>query len=150
MRWKQGSEVLQAFGHEYLAWCRVRTLAAGTRGVEEVVYTIPAHEAYDPVIFPVGSWTVGRPVKRKDPYKAPYFIPTNAWARVQVWEVRDGKYLAPTSRWVADMAYGLHFSTSLTTLGCLRIGHRWDLLELVKSVEGALDAGHEVVLEVEP
>ena len=85
-----------------------------------------------PRSFPFGEWTVGKPRARKDPYRAPYYIPTDAEQYLDVWELDDdGGYDHPTAQRVLDIGYGLHFSTSSTTVGCIRIHSEGDLLWLV-------------------
>ena len=102
---------------------------------EEVVYTIPGRVAYMPLGFPPGIWLVGKPSPRSNPYLAPYFIPTDAWQMVTEWTVEpDGSYGQPTAKKVRDEGYGIHFSTSPTTLGCLKVVNKSDLLTLAKLI----------------
>lgn len=141
---------LEIGGVRIRAWCDVRTRANSRRGPKEVVYSIPAKLPYDPRPIPLGIWKVGRPVPKTDPYMAPYFIPTDAWQKLPVWEVAGGQYLAPTARLTTDRGYGIHFSTSPTTLGCPRVENEVDLVYLVHEIIRALNAGEEVTLEVKP
>jgi hypothetical protein len=101
-----------------------------------------------PKPFPVGIWEVGRPVERHDDYKRPYFIPTTAWQEVKVWEVEQGRYVAETDETVKDYGYGLHYSLSTTTLGCIRIMSLEDLLWLVQNITKAIYAQEKITLEV--
>lgn len=113
--------------------CEVRNELNGRRGGQDVTHTMPGGQPYMPRVFPKGIWTLGKPVAKTAPYTAPWFIPTNAWQMVEVWSVdRDGFYEKGTNRFVKDEGYGLHCSTSRTTLGCLRIEKVEDLEWIVK------------------
>jgi len=116
------------------ASCLVRNEENGWRGSHEVVKTIPADKPYQPRQFPVGVWHIGWPVAREEEYKAPIYIPTDAWREVPVWSLVDGLYHRPTDETVIDEDYGLHCSTSNTTLGCIRIHRREDLYRLVSEI----------------
>lgn len=96
----------------------------------------------------MGKWDVYRPEPRDDDYKAPYYIPTNAFQLVQVWDTRNGRYVMETTETTIDRGYGLHYSTSPTTLGCIKIENKKDLLFLVDEIKKALDAKEDVTLEV--
>lgn len=113
---------------------------------EEVVMTIPGRVPYMPMGFPTGTWKVGNPIVKSNPYLAPYFIPTDAWQMVTEWTLEpDGSYGQPTARKVRDEGYGIHFSTSNTTLGCLKVVNKMDLLMLAKLIS---ECKEEVTLEV--
>ena len=148
IRWVKGSSYLTADTLKIDCWCDVRTLANGRRKRHEVVYSIPGKQPYDPVTFPKGKWMVERPVKKTDKYMAPWFIPTSAWTEVSVYGADKIGYTIPTGHVTIDRGYGLHFSTSGTTLGCIRIAKESDLLLLVELINKVLDAGEPVVLEV--
>jgi len=79
---------------------------------------------YQPQPFPPGKWQVLRVEPNNDPYTAPYFIATDAH---QVVTCLDGSL-------VEDWGYGIHFSTSLTTWGCLRVTLEADLRWLVSVI----------------
>jgi hypothetical protein len=136
------------------AWNKIRNLENGLRGMTEVVFTEPANRAEDakpfsPQLFPVGKWSVGRPVAKKDaPYLEPFFIPTNAVRTVPTWTVNAGHYIEQKGEQL-DSGYGLHYSTSTSTLGCIRISLRTDLIDLVNAIRAALDRGEAVSLTVE-
>ena len=130
------------------AWSRVRNELNGQRKPDEVVMTEPEEHPYYPRRFPVGTWNVFRPLARSTPYLSPFFIPTDAWQMVDLWSVKDGKYCKPTGAQYKDSGYGLHFSTSGTTLGCIRIGALHDLEWLVSEINKVLDKKEAVVLEV--
>ena len=65
------------------------------------------------------------------------------------WDLdEDGGYLKEIPhRLVRDEDYGLHCSSSKTTLGCIRITHEKDLLWLVDLINEKLDHEEEVFLE---
>jgi hypothetical protein len=77
-----------------------------------------------------------------------FFIPTTAFAKVQIWEVRERVYVRATDETDLDYGYGLHCSTSRTTLGCIRIVEQDDLLWMVARINEELDAGRFVDMEV--
>lgn len=113
---------------------------------EEVVFTIPDRIPYMPERFPAGVWHVGKPLPRSNPYLAPYYIPTDAWQLVSEWTLEpDGSYGKPTGKKAYDSGYGIHFSTSPTTLGCLKVVNRSDLLRLAKLIA---ETDEDVVFEV--
>jgi hypothetical protein len=131
------------------ATCDVRTLKNGRRGKNQVVYSIPSGRPYDPDIFPCGEFDVFEPVMRSDEYKKPFFIPTNAKRIVKVWHMDANKnYDAETTETVVDEGYGLHYSSSNTTLGCIKIMQLNDLLNLKDWVSQQLKAKNKVRLEV--
>ena len=98
-----------------------------------------------PRIFPCGVWQIYKPLPHpeSDPYLYPFFIPTNAWQFVSVWILDSkGAYVKPDGEQsVRDTGYGLHFSSSDTTLGCLRIGNKEDLLYLVGRLNEDISKG---------
>ena len=102
---------------------------------EDVVYTIPGGKPYMPRQFPLGVWKILGVRAKTNPYLAPFYIVTDAWQTVEEWSLDDeGTYLAPTGRMVGDSGYGIHFSTSSTTLGCIKIINKSDLVLLAKMV----------------
>jgi hypothetical protein len=146
--WKRTESVLRVGEREFPCSCLVRTLENSTRRRDEIIRTIPGAKPYMPVRFPVGTWNVARPQARSDPYKRPFYIPTDAWAKVPVWNVAGGLYREPSAEFDRDYAYGIHHSTSKTTQGCIKIEREEDLLELVGMINAALDAKETVKLEV--
>ena len=103
-----------------------------------------------PRVMPSGEWKVSYPRERPDnKYLAPYYIPTDAEQYLEIWELdQDGGYAKATGKKVLDIGYGLHFSTSKTTVGCIRIFSKSDLLWLVHQVNERLVTGNEVTLSV--
>ena len=148
LKWQKGTPNLYGFDVAIPVSCVVRNELNGWRKYDQVVYTIPGGRPYMPRDFPEGRYIVGRPFERKDPYRAPYFIPTNAVREVPVWKVLAGKYLEPTGEYEIDRDYGLHYSSSGTTLGCIKIETLDDAVFLGEQIMHVLDEGHEVALEV--
>lgn len=146
----KSNQILTLGDRSIPAWSKVRNELNGLRKPEEVVYTEPVKKPYYPRRFPAGVWRVYQPVAHgsSEPYLFPWFIPTDAWQDVDVWEVKDGRYFKKTGATYRDSGYGLHFSTSGTTLGCIRIGALDDLNWLVGQITGALKNKEEVTLEV--
>jgi len=118
---------------------------------DQVVYAM-THDKYHkyPVMprpFPRGVWNVGSPMERTDKYLAPYFIPTDAEQMLPIWELDDdGGYDHPTDKWILDLGYGLHFSVSNTTLGCIKGHVRRDLEWLVEGIFLEREAGLGVTI----
>ena len=121
------------------------------RKKEEVVRTEPFDskelaQPYDPKVFPDGNWVVTAVVAKdaKDTYLHPYFIATTARQEVDLWNTIDEKYTTPSGKKQMDAGYGIHFSSSNTTLGCIRIANKQDLLDLVAAVQKAFSKGEIV------
>jgi hypothetical protein len=149
IEWKRSEKYLTVNGTQKIPCsCDVRTLANGRRRKDEIVRTIPGGKPFDPRPFPVGQWTVTRPRARSDEYRAPYFIPTDAFQDVPIWAVEGGLYRHEISGQDRDWEYGLHYSTSKTTQGCIRIDTKEDLLALVSMIGKAIDALEPVRLTV--
>jgi hypothetical protein len=148
IHWHKGSQELYAFGRVLPCSCDVRNETNGRRHADQIVYSMPDNQPYQPRQFPRGRWKVGMPVERTDPYLAPWFIPTDAWQELPIWALKDGKYAYPTAETVQDVGYGLHYSTSSTTLGCIKIKNLEDLQWLVKQINHTLRLGKEIYMEV--
>lgn len=135
--------------------CRVRTLANGQRkkAVKDVVRTIPQGIPYDPVTFPVGLWNITAVEWRKDKgFNAWEYgdvkIRTDAFAMAETWMLDyDGNYDKPTGNKIRDEGYLLHYSSSRTTLGCIRFDSQEDANEIGRYIEQLLPK-HKVQLEV--
>jgi hypothetical protein len=138
---------------EYLIGSRARTLRDGTRGAQEVVYSIPDKLPYDPRPFPKGLWNitgVAWEKEKKFDYRTygPVKILTDAWQMVNVWELdASGDYLRETDERVRDTGYWLHYSTFSSTLGCIRLGSPDDAIAIASTVAEALRS-EAVLLEV--
>lgn len=134
----------------------VRNQSNGRRSLqnpEDVVMTTPDDGSpsvpYMPSGFPAGSWKILSALPRTDAYEAPYFLSTNAWQMTPEWSIDPaGDYGQPTGQMVRDSAFGLHFSTSSTTLGCLRFLIQDDLVNVVTLCQAEWNAGRTVSLEV--
>lgn len=155
LRWKQDDDKLEIFlpSGEYISIacsCVVRNLTNQWRKKNEVVKTSPKPgHPYNPDIFPTGVWKINKPIKKKDKYMAPYFIPTDAWQYVHVWELDSaGNYDHKTHTTIKDRGYGLHYSESNTTLGCIKIENKNDLLFLINIINAELDNNELCSLEV--
>lgn len=123
-----------AFGKEINISCIVRN-ETNNRRKDEVVKSIPQGKPIQPRTFPLGTWEVGTPVAREDTYLHPFFIPTKAWQLMPIWELDSlGNYKNPTENMTRDSGYGLHFSTSRSTQGCIKIMNKDDLLFLVSKI----------------
>lgn len=134
--------------------CTVRNEINGWRklGVPgEVVHAITKDNVLTkvPVMprpFPVGVWKITGAVVRRDKYRWPYLITTNAWQELDVWELdRYGGYLRNSGQTVFDYQYGLHYSESNTTTGCIKIHDVQDLRWLVGQLKFEQNSTIEVV-----
>jgi hypothetical protein len=134
--------------------CRIRTLKDGTRKRNEVVRSIPDDLPYDPLPFPKGEWKI-EAVEWQDKKKfdkniyGVVKIRTDAWQKVKVWKLdEDGDYLHETEQEIVDRAYLAHYSTSNTTLGCVRFASNEDGEIIGKVIERALEQGEDIDMEV--
>lgn len=92
-----------------------------------------------PRTFPEGAWNVYKPRARTNPYLAPFYIPTDAEQYLDVWALdENGGYDHVTSKCVLDIGYGMHFSSSRTTVGCIRTHEESDLRWLVSIISERL------------
>lgn len=140
---------MKAFGQEIDISCVVRNEVNGWRKKDQIVKSIPANRPIMPRQFPKGTWAISMPLPRDTPYLAPYFIPTDAWQFLPVWSLDgQGHYDKPTDTMTKDSGYGLHYSESNSTQGCIKIMTMTDLLWLVTRIKNALDAKERVVLTV--
>jgi len=146
--WMQGSSELWYNGLMISCSCNVRNELNGNRRMNEIVRTMPNGKPYMPRIFPKGTWKVGLPLVRETDELAPFFIPTNAHQLVQVWDTRNGSYVAATNILDDDTAYGLHYSLYQNTLGCIKIRNKKDLLELVRVIKECYARKEEVYVIV--
>jgi len=140
--------ILKAFDKEIAISCLVRN-ENNNRRKNEVVRSIPSQKPIQPRTFPVGTWRIDTPVARDTDYLRPFFIPTNAWQMLPVWTLDStGSYKEVSNEVTRDEGYGLHFSTSPTTAGCIKILKKEDLLFLVEQIKPILKAGGTIYLEV--
>lgn len=145
--------VLGAFNSTIKVSCVVRNEINKWRpraGTPDICYSVPDKKPIMPRQFPKGTWQVGRPDARSTPYLAPFFIPTNACQYLPIWKLDDkGCYVEPMKYTVLDKGYGLHFSTSTSTEGCIKILSQTDLLWLVTQIKNYQAMGDTIELVVE-
>ena len=128
--------------------CNVRNELNGLRNKSAVVLSIPDKKPVMPRQFPIGVWEIYKPVKRDSAYLAPYFIPTNAFQMLPIWELdNNGLYKRKTTNLTRDIGYGLHYSTSSTTLGCIKIQQKNDLLWIIEYIGECFNK--DIFLEIE-
>lgn len=141
--------VLTAFDNALEISCIVRNEINGWRKLDQIVRSIPDNRPIQPRTFPKGLWTLGKPEPKSDPYMAPYFIPTDAWQYMPIWELDgDGHYKKATTKMTKDRGYGLHYSESGSTQGCIKIVTVTDLIWLVNTVVTHQAQGDVIKLEV--
>lgn len=151
--WERDKGILHHDNYVMVVSCIVRNELNGRRGRKDpVVRTENADGSdgvpYFPRPFPPGLWRVTGVLPKDDPYLAPYFISTDAHQLVERWTEVAGHYGESTGEIVEDYGYGLHCSTSISTLGCGRITMRSDLLILRSAIMEALVDKESVELEV--
>ena len=151
IEWKQNSDRLKFAGKTFMVSCKVRNEINKLRTADNIFYTVSNNgtkgSPSQPRIFPVGNWRVTgfRTVSAtEDPkrYKLPIFISTNAHQPLDIWEVKDGKYIKNTGQKTEDYAYGLHYSESDYTQGCIRIlllSELFTFVNLFKKVISEID-----------
>ena len=155
LSWDKADDFLLAGDRKIRCWSKVRNELNGLRprkGASDVFYTttIGGNKGVPsmPRTFPVGNWKIvgiiPHPDRERDGYLWPFYIATDAWQKLDVWELDEkGFYKGKTDQApVSDFAYGLHFSSSDWTQGCIRIALESDLRWLVTNVK----AGDEFVV----
>jgi hypothetical protein len=160
MQWNKREQFL-TIGYKQLGcWSIVRNEINHLRpksGLKDIATTEKENSRpgvpYMPRTFPAGRWLItgikAHPDKAHDDYLYPYFISTNAWQEVDEWSLTPGGfYNKPTGHKVKDYGYGLHFSSSVTTWGCIRITLEKDLRDLVDILRPALDRGDIINFQV--
>lgn len=146
--WKQGSSELWYNNKMIPCSCNVRNELNGLRGMDEIVRTMPGGKPYMPRIFPKGMWKVGVPVIRDTPELSPYFIPTDAYQMLPIWNTLNGNYVSPSNVMEKDTAYGIHYSEYKNTLGCIKVRNMKDLIELVSEIKKCLQRKEDVYVTV--
>lgn len=144
MKW----ETFAGYG-EWPADCNVRNELDDSRKLgdrTQVVYAMTGNRydkiPYMPRRFPEGIFNIVSVIEKppEDTYKWPFFISTDAWQVVTAWSLEGGGgYLRPTNKKVIDYGYGIHFSSSKTTLGCIRIINEIDLRFCVNLLQKEID-----------
>jgi hypothetical protein len=134
---------LVADGRRIECWSKVRNELNGLRPKpgRPDVFRATLSDGSDgppamPRPFPAGEWSIigikPHPDRLNDPYLWPFYIGTDAHQNLEIWSLRgDGFYDSQTGEYVDDYAYGLHFSSSDVTTGCIRIATEADLRYLV-------------------
>lgn len=147
LSWDKADDFLLAGDRKIRCWSKVRNELNGLRprtGKPDVFYTttIGGNKGVPsmPRAFPVGKWKIlgiiPHPDRANDGYLWPFYIATDAWQMLDEWELdSNGVYERKTGKRVPDYAYGLHFSSSDWTQGCIRIGSESDLRWLVEQVK---------------
>lgn len=148
--WNRKEPFLLADGRKIACWSKVRNELNGYRpnpdkeraGDADLFRITRADGMLGPPSmprpFPAGEWKITgiNPHPASEPYLYPFYIATDAHQSLDVWALgENGFYLKPTGEKQEDYAYGLHFSSSDWTQGCLRIGTEEDLRWLVANVE---------------
>jgi len=146
--------ILLLNGSVFPITCKVRSLRDWTRASYEVIRSVPGNWPYDPRPFPPGLWNVTGVERQKekgfDPKTyGPVKIRTDAWRQVNVWELdEDGDYLKETPRRERDEAYLLHYSSSGTTLGCIRLASPEDAEMIARVIQRLFEQKETIQLEV--
>lgn len=144
-RVNQQKTLLMTPDREIVITCNVRNELNKRRGGADICHCVPTGKPVMPRPFPSGKFLVGKAKASTNPYTAPYFITTNATEWLPVWSLNKyGYYEAPTSEMTLSSGYGIHCSTSSTTLGCLRVAKVGDLMYLVD----VINSGETIYLEV--
>lgn len=121
---------------------------------DEVVHMITKdnRESNVPVMprtFPVGKWNILWIEARTNPYQRPFFIATDAFQPLDVWMLdENGGYSRKAGHTIMDYMYGLHYSSSNTTQGCIKIHNLDDLDRLVEEINLELEKGIKPMIEV--
>jgi hypothetical protein len=157
LTWSRAALAMTAFGRIISVSCDVRTLANGRRRLWQPVRSTTASRGegpyYDPRRFPVGEWLVTSVELTNPPnaYLGRVFLRTNAHQLCEEWEVdqeETASYTRPTGAMIDDWGYLLHYSTSPTTLGCLRVASPEDIEWLADECARRLANMLPVTLEV--
>ena len=164
IRFDKKTVKMTAFGRDIGVTNNVRNELNGLRTSSEVVFSTDQNgengKPYYPRQFPAGKWYItdivahdkkkadGTPV---EPYLYPFFLQTNAHQTVPVYKleiVNDKQRIGAPDGTREDWLYGLHYSTSSTTLGCIKIVNQDDLLWLVGQIKAAWHDNQIVSMEV--
>lgn len=155
---KFNGKELSGFRKKISASCVVRNEINGWRKKDQVVYTIPKvepgkvaiPEPYQPRQFPEGIFKILEVIEIKDKNSEyyPYFIKTTATQKVSIWALDDNDcYSYKTDKDAIDTGYGIHYTKSSTTLGCIRPQTEKDIRYLVSKIKPLLDKNNEIYIE---
>jgi hypothetical protein len=150
--WARDASILQYGAKTIRVVCAVRNELNGERLLSEKPVFSELEDGSDgvpymPRLFPLGTWTIKAIIPKDNPYEAPEFISTDAHQTVDEWSLKDGHYGEKIGT-IEDYGYGLHNSTSSTTLGCGHIIEVQDREDLVAAIKAARKDGDTVTLEV--
>ena len=158
IKWLRDEGNLFFNDHNVDCVCHVRTELNGERLLSSQPVCTENEDGtpgvpYMPRPFPLGKWKVLAVIPKTNPYLAPEFISTDAHQLVDEWTVSlnlkgDVHYVQKSGRQVEDYGYGLHNSTSKTTLGCGRIIDSNARADFTKAIRDAWQNGETVTLEV--
>ena len=162
LSWSRNNATMSAFGKLIPVANDVRNELNKRRklGLKyEVVMTEPSTGEkpvpYMPRQFPAGTWEITGVTPHNDPkdkYLNPYFIATTARQLVEEWELDDaGGYSKASGRFAMDWGYGIHWPDpkfTTTTLGCIRIINRDDLLFLVSRIQECMKLKQKIIFVV--
>ena len=119
-------KTLLTFGERSIEiWCHIRDHTTKPDAHPENINGALYPMFYQPMPFPSNLWLLLAVEPNNDEYTAPFFLKTNAHQTVTCF---DGSV-------VEDYGYGIHFSTSDTTLGCIRVAKESDLRWLASLVK---------------
>jgi hypothetical protein len=150
--WARDASILRFGDKTIRVVCAVRNELNGERALGSTpVYSEledgGTGEPYMPRPFPLGTWNIEAIIPKDNPYEAPEFISTDAHQTVDEWSLKDDHYGEKIGT-IEDYGYGLHNSTSSTTLGCGHIIEVQDREDLVAAIQAAWKDGDTVTLEV--
>ena len=139
LTWNKHEPFLLADNRKIPCWSKVRNEINGLRpkpNIPDLVYSLGKDGRKEhpimPRPFPAGVWKITGFIehhdKEKDGYLYPVYIATDAYQMLDIWTLDEaGRYLSNTHEKIADYFYGLHFSNSDWTQGCLRIAREDDI-----------------------
>jgi hypothetical protein len=139
LTWHKSDSFMYAGEKKIYCYSKVRNEVNGLRpkkNIPDLVYSMDKDGAKKypvmPRSFPAGVWKITgfneHPDQVKDGYLYPVFISTDAYAMLDIWELDEKDfYLRNTGEKCRDYFYGLHFSNSDWTHGCIRIGYQADV-----------------------
>jgi len=149
---EKGNRFITANGRKIVAWSKVRNELNGLRpraNEPDLFRTTPDSIPSMPRSFPVGDWKITKiiphPNKIGDGYLYPFFIATDAFQMLDEWSLDNrGFYSRSTGKKIKDIAYGIHFSISDWTQGCIRVRDESDLRWLIDLIRPELETSLEI------
>jgi hypothetical protein len=102
---------------------------------------------YFPRVFPKGIWSILKSIPKDSPEFGKVFIPTTAMQTVPTYgsindpmPVADSHTKLTATGYQNDIGYGLHYSTYMTTLGCIRFNTQDDAFAFAGLSDKALSS----------